>query len=164
MIRFDLLQCPLPSQIVDVLIMLNVLEHIEDDVDALQKAFNLLKPGVALIIEVPAGRSLYSDYDAELRHFRRYSASELKDQLTKVGFKVCRKSHLGFVLFPAFAVVKLLNKWFSFRKNKVVVREQASSTSGSHLIRLSMEFESKCLSTFQLPFGIRALISAQRPK
>ena len=105
LIRFDLLQCPLPSQIVDVLIMLNVLEHIEDDVDALQKAFNLLKPGGALIIEVPAGRSLYSDYDAELRHFRRYSASELKDQLTKVGFKVCRKSHLGFVLFPAFAVV-----------------------------------------------------------
>ena len=36
LIRFDLLQCPLPNQSVDVLIMLNVLEHIEDDVAALQ--------------------------------------------------------------------------------------------------------------------------------
>ena len=47
LIRFDLLQCPLPGRCVDVLVMLNVLEHIEDDVDALQKAFNLLKPGGA---------------------------------------------------------------------------------------------------------------------
>ncbi|RQH08342.1 class I SAM-dependent methyltransferase [Paraburkholderia dinghuensis] len=45
LIRFDLLQCPLPDQSVDVLIMLNVLEHIEDDVVALQRAFNPLKPG-----------------------------------------------------------------------------------------------------------------------
>lgn len=45
LIRFDLLQCPLPEQSVDVLVMLNVLEHIEDDMGALRKAFNLLKPG-----------------------------------------------------------------------------------------------------------------------
>ena len=77
LIRFDLLRCPLPDKSVDVLVMLNVLEHIEDDLEALQKAFNLLKPGGALIIEVPACPGLYGAYDAELRHFRRYSAKEL---------------------------------------------------------------------------------------
>lgn len=163
LIRFDLLQCPLPDQSVDVLVMLNVLEHIEDDVGALQKAFNLLKPGGSLIIEVPAGPYLYDSYDAELHHFRRYSAADLRHKLTNIRFKICRKSHLGFILFPAFAAVKLLNKWSLFRKNKAVVREQASSTSGSGLIRLAMQFESKRLSTFELPFGIRALISVQRP-
>lgn len=163
LIRFDLLQCPLPDQSVDVLVMLNVLEHIEDDVGALQKAFNLLKPRGSLIIEVPAGPYLYDAYDAELHHFRRYAASELHHKLTQVGFKVCRKSHLGFVLFPAFAAVKLLNKWSSPRKNKTVVREQAASTSNNGLLKLAMEFESKRLSTFQLPFGIRTLMTAQRP-
>lgn len=163
LIRFDLLRCPLPDQSVDVLVMLNVLEHIEDDVGALQKAFNLLKPGGVLIIEVPAGPSLYDAYDEELHHFRRYTASELKDKLNKAGFHICRKSHLGFVLFPAFSVVKLMNKWSPFRKNKAVVRNQAANTSGSGLVRLAMEFESRYLSDFQLPFGVRALMTAQRP-
>src|SRR6266568_4578095 len=135
-----------------VVIMLNVLEHIEDDVVALQKAFNLLKPGGALVIEVPAGPNLYDAYDAELHHFRRYSTSELHNKLTKVGFIVRRKSHLGFVLFPAFAAVKLLNKWSPFRKNKAVVRKQAASTSGNSLVKLALEFESKRLPNFQLPF------------
>ncbi len=164
LIRFDLLQSPLQDQSIDVLIMLNVLEHIEDDVLALQKAFNLLKPGGALIIEVPAGPNLYDAYDAELHHFRRYSATELQAKLTQTGFKVIRKSHLGFVLFPAFAAVKLLNKWLPSRKNKTVVRDQAASTSGSGLVKLAMEFESKSLAAFRLPFGIRVLMTAQRPK
>lgn len=164
LIRFDLLQCPLPDQSVDVLIMLNVLEHIEDDVIALQKAFNLLKPGGALIIEVPAGPYLYDAYDAELQHFRRYSASELQAKLTQAGFKVSRKSHLGFVLFPAFAAVKLLNKWSPSRKNKAVVRDQAASTSGNGLVNWAMKFESKYLSAFQLPFGVRILMTARRLK
>lgn len=157
LIRFDLLQCPLPDKSVDVLIMLNVLEHIEDDIFALRNAFNLLKPGGALIIEVPAGPNLYDAYDAELCHFRRYSASELHAKLGQTGFKVCRKSHLGFILFPAFSTVKLLNK---LRKNKAVVRNQAATTSSNSLIKLAMDFESRRLSNFQLPWGIRVLAVA----
>lgn len=160
LIRFDLLKCPLPDQSIDVLVMLNVLEHIEDDVRALQKAFNLLKPGGFLIIEVPAGRSLYDAYDAELHHFRRYSVSELQDKLIKVGFKVCRKSHLGFIFFPVFVVAKLVNKWISFRRNKAVVRKQVSSTSSNGVFKSVMEFETKYFSDFQLPFGIRILMVA----
>lgn len=163
LIRFDLLQCPLTDQSVDLLIMLNVLEHIENDVVALQKAFNLLKPGGFLIIEVPASPKLYDAYDAVWQHFRRYSASELQDKLTQAGFKVRRKSHLGFVLFPAFAAVKLLNQCSPFRKGKAIAREQNASTSTNALVKMAMEFESKYLAAFQLPFGIRVLMTAQRP-
>lgn len=163
LIRFDLLQCPLPDKSIDVLVMLNVLEHIEDDVEALQKAFNLLKPGGSLIIEVPAGPYLYDSYDAELHHFRRYSAKELQRKMTSVGFNVRRKSHLGFVLFPAFVLVKLLSKLFSLRKNNSVVHDQATNTADNKLIKFAMEFESNRLSTFRLPFGIRVLMTAKRP-
>ncbi len=160
LIRFDLLRCPLPDQSVDVLVMLNVLEHIEDDLEALRKAFNLLKPGGSLVIEVPAFPSLYDAYDEELCHFRRYSAGELHGKLIAAGFKVCRKSYLGFVLFPAFAAVKLLSKSFAGRKKKSVVREQAGRTSGNPLVQWALEFESKRLSGLQLPFGIRVLAVA----
>ncbi|GAB7521231.1 hypothetical protein PBS_02140 [Paraburkholderia sp. 2C] len=164
LIRFDLLQCPLPDQSVDVLIMLNVLEHIEDDVTALQRAFNLLKPGGVLIAEVPAGKHLYDSYDAELHHFRRYSASELADKLTRVGFSLSRRSHLGFLLFPAFAMVKLKNKRAPKRDEAAVVRDQAASTASSGVVKLAMELETRYLSNIRLPFGIRALATAQRPR
>ena len=161
--RFDLLQCPLPDRSIDVLIMLNVLEHIENDVGALKKAFNLLKSGGILIIEAPAGPRLYGAYDSELHHFRRYSGSELEGKLVGVGFEISRKSHLGFVLFPAFATVKLLNKWFSSQKDKIVVRDQAAGTSGNALVRMAMKLESTVLNGLPLPFGIRVLITARRP-
>jgi len=157
LIRFDLLRCPLPDKTVDVLVMLNVFEHIEDDLGAMKKAFNLLKPGGALIVEVPACPSLYSAYDKELRHFRRYSAAELYGKLNQAGFTVSRKSHLGFILFPAFAIVKLMDKCFNFRKNTSAVRQQAGSTSGNPLVKWALEFETSHLCNLQLPFGIRLL-------
>lgn len=162
LIRFDLLQCPLPGQIVDVLIMLNVLEHIEDDLRALQNAFKLLKPGGHLIIEVPAGPLLYDSYDAELHHFRRYSSSELYKKLKEAGFSIEKSSHLGFILFPAFAAVKLLNKYLPSRANKPVVHRQVSKTSSSWLVNLMMRFETKFFKWLRLPFGIRAIVVAKK--
>jgi 2-polyprenyl-3-methyl-5-hydroxy-6-metoxy-1,4-benzoquinol methylase len=162
LIRFDVLRCPVPDQSIDVLIMLNVLEHIEDDAGALQKAFNLLKPGGVLIIEVPAGSCLFDAYDIELRHFRRYAAAELYGKLVRAGFMVCRKSHLGFVVFPAFALVKLFQKWRTAGKKKAVVRKQAGSTYNNALVKLALKFESSRLSDFQLPYGIRVLAVARR--
>ena len=160
LLRFDLLCCPLPDQSVDVLIMLNVLEHIKDDLGALQKAFNLLKPGGSLIIEVPACQALYGPYDEQLHHFRRYPAAGLHRKLISAGFKVQRESHLGFILFPFFAAVKLVDKWTSRKTNKPVVRDQAGKTSNNALVKWALEFESKHLADYQLPYGIRILAVA----
>lgn len=164
LIRFDLLRCPLPDQSVDVLVMLNVLEHIEDDVRALENAYKLLKPGGSLVIEVPAGPRLYDNYDAELHHFRRYSASELKQKMINAGFNVVRQSHLGFLLYPAFVAVKLINKWLPTRRKTTVVRDQAGKTSSSMLVKLAMALETNYLAKLHLPFGIRVLAVARRPE
>ena len=160
LIRFDLLQCPLPNACVDVLVMLNVLEHIENDDLALKNAYKLLKPGGSLIIEVPAGQYLYDSYDKQLQHFRRYSSSELKIKLEAAGFVVSRRSHLGFFLFPAFAAVKLLNKIHT--QSKTVVHEQAARTSSSRLVAFAMRLETKLANFLYFPVGIRVLMTAKR--
>ncbi len=157
LMRFDLLQCPLPEGSIDVLLMLNVLEHIEDDASALRKAFALLKPGGALILEVPAGPALYDAYDAELRHFRRYASSELEEKLTGAGFRIARRSHLGFLLFPAFALTKWLGRRGSPGQSTSVVGARAGRTAGSTLVRWALELEARYVSGIRLPFGIRVL-------
>lgn len=155
-LRFDMMDCPLPSNSVDVLIMLNVLEHISDDTLALSQAFRILKPGGSLIVEVPAGKRLYGAYDRELKHFRRYSRSELKAKLLSTGFKIQRISHLGFLLFPAFALVKLMTRGRKYNI-KDLVHKQAKITQESLLLKLISEIESRYFGLLNLPFGIRVL-------
>ena len=166
LLRFDLLRCPLPDQAVDVLVMLNVLEHIEDDVEALKKAFNLLKIDGYLVIEVPAGRALYDNYDAELMHFRRYTSQELAAKLNDAGFEVVRKSHLACFVFPAFASVKLINKIFASNNKRTssTVSKQAGKTASSKLIKWLLDLEAKYFAKVSLPFGIRVLMVAKRTK
>lgn len=61
----------------DSLIILNVLEHLENDKTALDNCSFLLKPGGTLVILVPAYSLLYSELDRALGHYRRYSKNTL---------------------------------------------------------------------------------------
>lgn len=80
LIQFDLVNCPLPDNCMDVVVALNVLEHIEDDSAALRQIYRILKPGGYAIIEVPASPNLYDFYDKQLKHFRRYALDKLSQK------------------------------------------------------------------------------------
>ena len=79
----------------DLVLMLDVLEHIEDDVGALDSLRQLLVPGGAAIITVPALMSLWSAHDEANLHFRRYERPQLRRLLTSSGFNV-RELHYFF--------------------------------------------------------------------
>lgn len=61
----------------EAIALLDVLEHIEDDVAILQKLDRLLKPGGKLIVKVPALNSLYGEMDRAIGHYRRYNQKTL---------------------------------------------------------------------------------------
>lgn len=162
-LRFDLLKSPIPDCAVDVVIMLNVLEHIQYDELAIQKIYAMLKPGGAVILEVPAGPSLFGPYDEELGHFRRYTANQLGALLANAGFVIKVKSHLAFFAYPLFYATKIFNKYFSSKQKKLFIN-QAKNTSKSILLKKLLEIEGKYFSRCSLPFGIRVIISAYKPK
>jgi len=66
----------------------NVLEHIEDDDQALKNLKTSLKSGGRLMLLVPAKKWAFTRLDKELRHFRRYEKKELKEKIEKSGFEV----------------------------------------------------------------------------
>jgi ubiquinone/menaquinone biosynthesis C-methylase UbiE len=166
LIRFDLLQCPLPEATFDAVVLLNVLEHIQDDTHALSQIHRLLKPGGIVIIEVPAGQHLYDLYDEALRHFRRYAMPELVRKLESNGFEVVRKSHLGCFVYPAFSYVKKRNKRAGnsgrLPTSQAHVTQQAKKTSNSPLMHLAMRMELAIGSKVSYPFGIRCLVTAYK--
>lgn len=77
-----------PFQKTQLFLMMDVLEHIKDDIGYLQTIKKKLDKNGRLFITVPAFQSLYSLHDKELHHYRRYQYKELKKKLNKVGFQV----------------------------------------------------------------------------
>jgi len=75
-------------EIYDTIICLNVLEHIEDDVDALRNMRKLLRPGGKLLLYVPCNPRLYCDIDRGVGHYRRYVLEDLLAKMKKAGYRV----------------------------------------------------------------------------
>ena len=89
-----------PDASLDGVYLLNVLEHIEHDVDALGTLQPKLRPGGRIFIYVPAFQLLYSSMDRAIGHHRRYTKQRLARALAAAGFAVsARRYHdsLGFL-------------------------------------------------------------------
>lgn len=69
-------------------VMVNVLEHIKDDISATRGLFNALKPGGRIMIFVPALPFLFSKLDRFYGHFRRYRRDDLKQHIENAGFVI----------------------------------------------------------------------------
>lgn len=68
----------LSSDNFDLILYIDVLEHIENDLSELRLASSKLKPNGRLFIVVPAFQALFSNYDKKLSHYRRYSKEKLR--------------------------------------------------------------------------------------
>ncbi|MCL6564887.1 MAG: class I SAM-dependent methyltransferase [Acidobacteriia bacterium] len=78
------------SEAADSVILVNVLEHIEEDTLTLQKIHRLLAPDGKILLFVPALPGLYGALDEEFGHVRRYTKSSLTEKLEASGFRpVC---------------------------------------------------------------------------
>lgn len=77
-----------PGRTFDLILMLDVLEHIDDDAAALAQVHSLLNPGGCLLLTVPALPMLWSRHDVANRHYRRYTRSHLRQRLQEAAFEV----------------------------------------------------------------------------
>jgi SAM-dependent methyltransferase len=93
----------------DTIIYVNVLEHIEDDVRELQLIRETLGDGGRCLLFVPAMRALFSDFDRDLGHFRRYTKRELEDKVRSAGFKILRSRYFDFAgVAPWFVKYRIM--------------------------------------------------------
>ncbi|MEQ8392859.1 MAG: class I SAM-dependent methyltransferase [Thalassospira sp.] len=76
------------SDSVDFAYSFNVLEHIENDLQALKDLIRVMKSGGRCLIYVPAMPILYSAMDKKVCHFRRYTRSELVEKSRTAGFDI----------------------------------------------------------------------------
>lgn len=110
----------------DSIFLLNVIEHIEDDIMAVKNCSYLLNEDGHLILLAPAYSWLYSSFDKQLGHFRRYSLYSLKKLLKNENFNILSGSYFnvagmaGWLLFGKILKQKMLSSAEMSAFNKIV--------------------------------------------
>jgi SAM-dependent methyltransferase len=141
----------LRNRTLDTILVLNVLEHIRDDVHALRDMASLLVPGGRIILQLPAHRLLFGSLDRNLDHFRRYSRREITLKLKESGFV---PEHIStFNMFGALG-------WFTCSRilqKKILPQSQLGLFN--RLTPLFMAIERK----FPPPFGLSILAVGRKP-
>jgi SAM-dependent methyltransferase len=166
LVRFNLADSPLPSNTYDAMVLLNVLEHIEDDAAATGHIARMLKPGGVAVIEVPAGPELFDDYDRQLQHFRRYTLRSICGVVEQSGLVVERRNYLGALIYPAFYLAKKLSQSRpkSAADREAHVANAIGATSRFNAIgHAIMSLEEAIARSITFPRGIRCVVTARKP-
>jgi len=101
----------LRSHRVNVVSCVNVLEHIQDDDQALKNIYALLPKGGLLFLMVPALKILYGNLDRSVGHFRRYEKKTLTEKILRTGFSIKQQHFMNFFgIFSWFFAVKLFGQ------------------------------------------------------
>ncbi len=101
----------------DLIVLFDVIEHIEGDGDSLVALSTLLKPGGHIVLTVPAFPFLWSQHDEENHHKRRYTRNSLSALVTSKEFSIDYISYFNFWLFPLVATIRLIRKFFQYQES-----------------------------------------------
>jgi SAM-dependent methyltransferase len=109
----------MPSPSAELVLMMDVLEHVDDDAALLRQYTEHLGNDGQVLISVPAFEYLWSGHDVFLEHRRRYTRETLQATVDKAGLRVVRCRYFFGLLFPGVATARwLLSRRFAAGKTE----------------------------------------------
>jgi len=150
-------RAPFKETVFDLVVALDLLEHLEDDEGALREIYRVCRPGGHLVLTAPAYQWVWSRHDEALGHCRRYSAADLAKKVRSAGFTIRRLSYMVTAVFPAAAAYRLMRRRSRAGSDLFRVPEPVNALLGA-LMRL----ESRLVWNVSLPFGLSVFLAAQK--
>ena len=162
---------PYQGEQFDLVVMLDVLEHI-DDMESLKVIVPSLASGGRLLMTVPAFPWLWSNHDRQMHHHRRYTHASLKQVLEVSGLTVHKLSYYNFLLFPAIVATRLWQRLGQKHIPKGAGGETQNPASDlkehgvfvSKLVERLFASERFMLPYINLPFGVSLIAVASKDK
>jgi SAM-dependent methyltransferase len=139
----------------DLVCLLDVLEHIEDDELAVSSLKKLLKPGGRVVITVPAYQWMFGKHDILLHHFRRYSRGKLAALFSSNDIEIEKLSYFNTLLFPLAAMASFMDSVFSVEKCTGYSTPPTWINSAFYNI---FRLEKLMIDALNLPFGCSLLL------
>ncbi|MFP4368161.1 MAG: class I SAM-dependent methyltransferase [Candidatus Kapaibacterium sp.] len=141
--------------------MLDVIEHIEDDLSVVKDTYKLLPRGGYLLATVPAYPWMWSKHDEIHMHYRRYKLPQFKDLLKSAGFSITYGSYFNTLLFPAALLKRAVDKLTGAEKKKDEPVELVSKGINKTFDSI-FGYESKIIPGISLPFGLSIICVAKK--
>ena len=134
----------------DTVVCVNVLEHIVDDLAALENMRKSLRPGGCLFLFVPALMAIYGTLDTAVGHQRRYSLDEVRTKVRAAGFDIDEIKYANLLGAPA---------WFwSSRVTKRSMPNASILTLFDRFVPIWTWIESR----IRVPFGMTVICVARK--
>lgn len=146
----------------DLVVVLEVLEHVEDDLKALRELYRVLKKGGLLFLSVPAFPFLWGNQDLAAGHKRRYKKSELTKLLIKSNFSIMKITYLNFFLFPFISFFRVARKTVSRQKPQLDSDYFSKTPWIGSILAFILGTEAFLFTRFNFPFGVTLLCVAKK--
>lgn len=153
-------QSPFPDETFDLIVALDLLEHLDDDHQGLAEAYRICRTGGYVFVTVPAYQWAWSHHDEVLGHRRRYSARTLGHVVQRAGFVICRSSYFVSSVFVPALVYRIIRQRFT--KPEDASDLSPVSAPLNHLLHLCMRIEARLALGIGLPFGLSVCLLAQK--
>lgn len=151
---------PFDGMTFDLITLFDVLEHIKDDNAALAALAARLKPGGALLINVPAFPCLFSRHDELNHHYRRYNMNELAVKVNAAGFDIRVMNYWNFWLFPAVAAARLMERLRPPHRDSLGLNTRSATLN--RLLAWFVSSERFLVPRLWLPFGTSIILLAEK--
>jgi SAM-dependent methyltransferase len=142
----------------EVVLLLDVIEHVDDDLATLCAARASVGEGGLLVVTVPAYQWLWSGHDEVLGHRRRYTAAELRAVVELADFTVLRVSYFNTLLFPLLLAARAWKRLRGDRGHDL--RHPAAPINW--LLERVFAFERHLVPRVPLPFGSSLILIGRR--
>lgn len=149
---------PFPDQQFDLICMLDVLEHVADDGQALRQLSQKLASGGYVLLTVPALPSLWSEHDVTLHHYRRYSRKQLQDVIEKSGLELSWISYFNFSLLP----LAWASRWYAKLRGVSPVGDRLPPSQLNRILKNILSAEKYLLYPGRLPIGLSLVAIAKQ--
>jgi len=146
----------------DAVVSLDVIEHIDNDVRAMEHIHRICRDGGTVVITVPAVPWLWTTRDERLLHKRRYTRLQLIALAQGAGFEIIKCSYYCVFFFPAMAAFVFFNRILGHKpdyKDDV----PAVPTLPNMLLRWILLLEQSLLRWINYPFGVSLFCVLRKP-
>jgi SAM-dependent methyltransferase len=153
---------PIATGSLDVVLALDLLEHIRDDGAAAKELARVLRPGGLLLVTVPACPALWSEHDEALDHIRRYRGTQLRGILTRAGFHIEKLTPIITLLLLPIAALRLMQRLLPRRRGAPETAFIIPPAPVNWLLTTLLRLERIWLRRFPLPVGVSLVGVARR--
>jgi ubiquinone/menaquinone biosynthesis C-methylase UbiE len=161
LIQADTNQLPIADASCDLVLALDLLEHISDDKRLMEEFYRICKPGGYICLTVPAHQYLWSEHDEALHHFRRYSKKSFAALFQDSRFTLLKLTYAITVTYLPIVIFRKVQRLLRSNEKPKTHLIPLPHFLNNLLIRI-LGLEARLLKYLNFPFGVSLIGLARK--